>query len=413
METVPIVAGNQAATIANIKSIIDGNRAIWFGFFLPNETAWNNFSTFWNNQSESALFNMSGYCNQVYNQDTGGGHAVVLVGYNDTDPNPDNHYWELLNSWGTESGRPNGLFRIKMNMNYDCQYSFNYGPDDAFAWQTLNMQFQSTPTQCTYSISPQSEYVSASGGTRTVNVTASINTCAWTASESLGWITLNNLSGTGSGIVSYTVAANSGPQRSGTITIAGQTFTVTQEGAGGTGSNLLQNYSFEDGDNGIWIYTGAYDIYWDFPCDLGTTFCAYNGDWLAWLGGYDDAADDIYQIVTIPSGATSATLRFMYLIEAMEEIPGDWDFLYVYLWRVRDNYNVTLLTLSNMDITEGWVQSPVLNIPSEFIGEPVQIGFYGTTDADYGTWTNFFVDNVVLSVGLPLTEKLYLPLILK
>ncbi len=238
METVPVVAGNQVQTIANIKSVIDGipNRAIWFGFFLPNQTSWDNFFNFWNNQNESAVFNMSGYCGQTYDQN-GGGHAVVLVGYNDSVAEP---YWEFLNSWGTANGnRPNGLFRIRMNMNYDCQYNFSSGPDDAFYWQTLNVQFQGTPTQCTYSISPQSEYVSASGGTRTVNVTASLGSCTWTASESLGWVTLNNSSGTGNGSVSYTVAANSGPQRSGTIIIAGQTYTVTQEGTGGTGSPIF------------------------------------------------------------------------------------------------------------------------------------------------------------------------------
>jgi hypothetical protein len=35
-------------------------------------------------------------------------------------------------------------------------------------------------------------------------------------------------SGTGNGTVSFTVAANTGAARSGTLTIGGQTFTVTQ-----------------------------------------------------------------------------------------------------------------------------------------------------------------------------------------
>ena len=38
----------------------------------------------------------------------GSGHAVVIVGYDETDA--DNPYWIVLNSWGTAEGkRPNGL----------------------------------------------------------------------------------------------------------------------------------------------------------------------------------------------------------------------------------------------------------------------------------------------------------------
>jgi hypothetical protein len=43
----------------------------------------------------------------------------VIVGYNDDDANPNNHYWIVLNSWGTNNNRPNGLFRLRMNVNYD------------------------------------------------------------------------------------------------------------------------------------------------------------------------------------------------------------------------------------------------------------------------------------------------------
>jgi|GEM_PF-2092949 len=56
--------------------------------------------------------------------------------------------------------------------------------------------------------------------------------CAWSATASDAWITLNPpVSGTGSGSVSYTVAANTTSQpRTGTIIIGGATFTITQAG---------------------------------------------------------------------------------------------------------------------------------------------------------------------------------------
>jgi YD repeat-containing protein len=65
--------------------------------------------------------------------------------------------------------------------------------------------------------------------------------CAWTAVSNAGWITVTSgASGTGNGTVGYSVAANGGSdQRQGTVTIAGQTFTVTQAGtSGGAGPSV-------------------------------------------------------------------------------------------------------------------------------------------------------------------------------
>ena len=55
----------------------------------------------------------------------------------------------------------------------------------------------------------------------------------WTANANAAWLNLSaaNQSGTGSANVIFTFAANSGATRTGTLTIAGQTLTVTQAGA--------------------------------------------------------------------------------------------------------------------------------------------------------------------------------------
>ena len=56
---------------------------------------------------------------------------------------------------------------------------------------------------------------------------------SWTASANTSWLALdtNDQTGTGSTNVIFTYEANSGPTRSGTLTIAGQTVTVTQAGS--------------------------------------------------------------------------------------------------------------------------------------------------------------------------------------
>ncbi|MCS6926054.1 MAG: matrixin family metalloprotease [Candidatus Binatia bacterium] len=84
---------------------------------------------------------------------------------------------------------------------------------------------------CSYTISPTRRRHAASGGSGTISVTASSN-CAWTATSNVSWITvIAGASGTGNGTVSYSVEANpSSSSRTGTLTVAGRTFTVTQTG---------------------------------------------------------------------------------------------------------------------------------------------------------------------------------------
>ncbi|MDX2034220.1 MAG: putative Ig domain-containing protein, partial [Blastocatellia bacterium] len=50
-----------------------------------------------------------------------------------------------------------------------------------------------------------------------------------TAQSNASWITLSNFGGTGNGAVGYLATANRGARRTGTATIAGRTFTLTQE----------------------------------------------------------------------------------------------------------------------------------------------------------------------------------------
>jgi len=82
---------------------------------------------------------------------------------------------------------------------------------------------------CTYAIHPGSRTAAAGGETTTVNVTAG-SSCAWTATNSASWVTIaNGSSGSGNGSVMLTVAANTGgTARTAAVTIAYQTFTITQ-----------------------------------------------------------------------------------------------------------------------------------------------------------------------------------------
>jgi len=84
---------------------------------------------------------------------------------------------------------------------------------------------------CTYSLSLTSQTHKAKAGQKKIKVKASTD-CAWTAVSNVGWITiLSGVSGTGKGKVNYRVEANpTMSPRTGTLTIAGQIFTVNQKG---------------------------------------------------------------------------------------------------------------------------------------------------------------------------------------
>jgi hypothetical protein len=86
---------------------------------------------------------------------------------------------------------------------------------------------------CSYTLGNTSATFGAGGGTGTVIVTKTSTACAsWTATSNTFWINVDAFaSATVSGSVAYSIAANTSTNsRTGTLTIAGQTFAVTQAG---------------------------------------------------------------------------------------------------------------------------------------------------------------------------------------
>ena len=82
---------------------------------------------------------------------------------------------------------------------------------------------------CGYAIAPTGSSIGAGGGTGNFNVISSGVGCAYTVESNNSFITITSETiGTGNGTVSFSVAANTGPARTGTITAGGKTFTITQ-----------------------------------------------------------------------------------------------------------------------------------------------------------------------------------------
>ncbi len=81
---------------------------------------------------------------------------------------------------------------------------------------------------CAYSVSPTSFSAPSTGLISSISVITG-SSCAWTAASSVPWITVASSGMSGLGSVSFTVSA-AATARTGTITVAGQTVTITQLG---------------------------------------------------------------------------------------------------------------------------------------------------------------------------------------
>ena len=131
--------------------------------------------------------------------------------------------WVSISGGGTGAGPGTVSFTIAANAA---------GPRDGalvVAGQTVAVT-QAGAT-CTYTLAPTALTIGAAGGSSSVAVTAPAG-CAWAATSGEPWISISGgASGSGSGTVSLAVGVNTGAERAGTLSIAGQPFIVTQSAA--------------------------------------------------------------------------------------------------------------------------------------------------------------------------------------
>lgn len=130
-------------------------------------------------------------------------------------------------------------------VDYEARVSA-VGPGGSAASATSN-PFSFTST-CAPSISPSSRTLTAAGGTGSVTVAAGTG-CGWTAASAAGWMAVTGgAAGSGNGTVTYSVGVNAtSSQRTGTLNIAGEIFTLTQAAASCTPAVSPTVLSLPDG----------------------------------------------------------------------------------------------------------------------------------------------------------------------
>ncbi|MBF0558165.1 MAG: PQQ-binding-like beta-propeller repeat protein [Nitrospirae bacterium] len=212
------------------------------------------------------------------------------------------------------------------------------GPDGTLYFSTSSgylFAVKSNSATCSYTLSSSSQTVGYSGGAGNISVTPSSSSCAWTAASNASWITLTaGSSGTGSSTVSYSVSANtSGSSRTGTITAAGQTFTITESAASGSISHALTGPSNTTVSRGGTFgpvassitnnYSSSYSLY------LYASVYTPKGSWV----------DTIYVPVALSAGQTVSKNDIMRLIPSLADAGAYYfcEYLYDTSWNGIDH----------------------------------------------------------------------------
>lgn len=127
---------------------------------------------------------------------------------------------------GGASGQGNGTVAYSVAANPSPA-----ARNGAIAVGSQSVALSQAGAPCRFSISPANDAVGAGGGRLSVNV-STLSGCSWTATSGAGWIAIaSGASGSASGTVSLSVAANTGGARVGQLNVAGQNYTLNQDGA--------------------------------------------------------------------------------------------------------------------------------------------------------------------------------------
>jgi Zn-dependent metalloprotease len=240
---------------------------------------------------------------------------------------------------------------------------------------------------CSFSINPTSASFAAAGGSGSVTVTTSAG-CNWTAVSNNSFITITSgASGSGNGTVTYSVAANTASSpRTGTMTIGGLTFSVSQDAAGAGCTNTIVNPGFESGTT-PWTISGQ--------VTRSTGTFPHSGAAYMILNGVNNTTATLFQTVTVPSNGCT-NLQFWLNITTNEAAGAAvFDRLFIEVRSTTGTLLSTLATFSNQN--SGTAGVYVLRGPfslSSFAGQTVRIQFRGANDTTLPTV--FRVDDVSL-----------------
>ncbi|MCU1290661.1 MAG: hypothetical protein JWN60_2890 [Acidobacteria bacterium] len=159
---------------------------------------------------------------------------------------------------------------------------------------------QQQGSSCSYALGSAGTNIPNAGTSGSSFAVSTQAGCNWTASSNASWITLTSGAGTGNGSVVFSVQANTGAARSGTITAAGLTYTVNQAAAPScsyslspTGVNIGQA-----GGTGTVSVTGGASCAWT---------AVSNVSWITITSGNSGTGNGTVNFSVAPNNGASAS----------------------------------------------------------------------------------------------------------
>jgi len=152
---------------------------------------------------------------------------------------------------------------------------------------------------------------------------------------------------------------------------------------------LLTNGNLDSGPTG-WTIAGGDVVYTSAMMPIS----AHTGGYAAWLVGYNNADEQLYQAVSVPADATALRLRG-YGCYVTTDTGGAHDYLTIRLRNGGGSPLETLASYSNLDVGAvcSWTEFE-LDAASAHAGETIQLHLRGTSDGLYVT--SYFVDSLHL-----------------
>ena len=167
----------------------------------------------------------------------------------------------------------------------------------------------------------------------------------------------------------------------------GTSTTITVK-VSGASTQLVFNGGFELGSLAYWSVSGV-----DFPAVVTTQ--AHTGAYSVRLGvssGQEPTGNSsLYEVVSIPSTATTATVTFWYWPATADTITSDWQEA-----QVQSAFGVTLAQIMKVcSNTQTWTQVTYNLLP--YKGQTIRIFFNVHEDGDpYGAETAMYLDDVTV-----------------
>ena len=184
-----------------------------------------------------------------------------------------------LPSWITVSGASSGAGPASVTLVVAPNSGTPLSATILIAGLSVTVTQTATPA-CSYAINPGGQTFTAAGGTGTINISAAAG-CSWTAASTASWVTITGVgAGSGNGTVTYQAAPNTGTARSGSVAIAGLSFTVEEAAASSAG--LISAGSMAQlASGGYWTTTITLVNTGSSPAQARLNFFDNNGNPLA------------------------------------------------------------------------------------------------------------------------------------